>query len=556
MKYKGFPIFLRNNSRLNLKSPFSIAALLIVTGSSTMLLSAKVDANATEQSNAQIISQNPVTSSIIHVNPQTGTDAAGAGTTEAAPYKTITFALNQAQPGTIIQLAPGTYSEETGEKFPLQIKPGVTLRGDEAGKGQATLITGSGTYTSRTFARQNITILAEKDSVVTGVTVTNPASRGTGVWVESTNPTIINNTFTNNLREGVFVTGTGNPKIAGNIFIQNKGNGISVAKSASGEIRGNLFQDTGFGLAIGGKSTPLIVENQILQNRDGLFISNSAQPILRQNVIQNNTRDGIVVISNANPNLGTAEEAGGNLIRNNERYDVNNATRNIQLLAIGNDIDESKIEGQVEFVAAAVNPPPGGATAFVDVAPNYWAKSYIEALASKGIIAGFPDGSFKPNEPVTRAQFAAIINKAFAPQAQQQATNFSDVSSNFWAYSAIQSATKSPFLAGYPNNTFRPQLEIPRVQVLVSLANGLGLTANNPNVLSVYSDASAIPNWASSPVAAATATQLVVNYPTATQLNPSREATRAEVAAFVYQALVNAGKAQAIPSPYVVRVQQ
>ncbi|MGB3652210.1 MAG: DUF1565 domain-containing protein [Rivularia sp. (in: cyanobacteria)] len=556
MKYKDFPISLRNNFRLNLKSPFSIAALLIVTSSSTMLLSAEVDANATEQSNAQIIAQNPVASSIIHVNPQTGTDAAGAGTTEATPYKTITFALNQAQPGTIIQLAPGSYSEETGEKFPLQIKPGVTLRGDEAGKGQAILITGSGTYTSRTFARQNITILAEKDSVVTGVTVTNPASRGTGVWVESTNPTIINNTFTNNLREGVFVTGTGNPKIAGNIFIQNKGNGISVAKSASGEIRGNLFQDTGFGLAIGGNSTPLIAENQILQNRDGLFISNSAKPILRKNVIQNNTRDGIVVISDANPNLGTAEESGGNLIRNNERYDVNNATRNIQLLAIGNDIDESKIEGQVEFVAAAVTPPPGGATAFVDVAPNYWAKSYIEALASKGIIAGFPDGSFKPNEPVTRAQFAAIINKAFAPQAQQQAINFSDVSSNFWAYSAIQSATKSPFLAGYPNNTFRPQLEIPRVQVLVSLANGLGLTTNNPNVLSVYSDASQIPDWASSPVAAATATQLVVNYPTATQLNPSREATRAEVAAFVYQALVNAGKAQAIPSPYVVTVQQ
>lgn len=557
MKYKGFPIFLRNNFRLNLKSPFSIAALLVVTGSSTMLLPVEVDANATKQSEAQtLIAQNPVASSIIYVNPQTGTNQTGAGTTEAAPFKTITFALKQAQPGTVIQLAPGTYSKETGEKFPLKIKQGVTLRGDEAGKGQATLITGSGKYTSRTFASQNITILAQKNSVVTGVTVTNPASRGTGVWVESTNPKITNSTFTNNKREGVFVTGTGNPMIAGNIFIQNSGNGVSVAKSAKGEIRGNLFQNTGFGLAVGGKSTPLIIENQILQNVDGLFISNSAQPILRKNVIQNNTRDGIVVISKAKPNLGTAEEAGGNLIRNNERYAINNATRNIQILAIGNDIDQSKIEGQVEFVAANVNPLPGGATAFNDVAPNYWAKGYIQALASKGVIAGFPDGTFKPNEPVTRAQFAAIINKAFAPQAQQQATNFTDVSNNFWAYDAIQTATKSPFLAGYPNNTFRPQQEIPRVQVLVSLANGLGLTANNQNVLSVYSDAAQIPSWAQNPVAAATARQLVVNYPTAAQLNPSRQATRAEVAAFVYQALVNAGKAEAIPSPYLVTVQQ
>ncbi|MEL6461263.1 MAG: DUF1565 domain-containing protein [Cyanobacteria bacterium J06641_2] len=560
MKYKGFPISLRNNFSINFKLPLSVAALLVVSSSSMLLPAEESKANTTKQGSLQTqIAQNPVASSIIYVNPQTGTDQNGGGTTEAAPFKTIAFALRQAQSGTVIQLAPGTYSAETGETFPLRIKEGVTLRGDEAGKGQATLITGSGRYTSRTFASQNITILGGKNSTISGVTVTNPASRGTGIWVESTNPKIINSTFTNNKREGVFVTGTGNPTIAGNIFIQNTGNGVSVAKSARGEIRGNLFQDTGFGLAIGGDSTPLIAENQILQNRDGLFISNSAKPVLRKNVIQNNTRDGIVVISRANPNLGTAEEPGGNLIRNNERYDVHNATTpssNIQVLAIGNDIDQSKIQGAVEFVAASVNPPPGGATAFVDVAPNYWAKSYIEALASKGVIAGFPDGTFKPNEPVTRAQFAAIINKAFAPQASQQATNFRDVSTNFWAYNAIQTATRSPFLAGYPNNTFRPQLEIPRVQVLVALANGLGLTTNNPGIVSVYSDAAQIPNWAQNSVAAATARQLVVNYPTATQLNPSRQATRAEVAAFVYQALVNAGQAQAIPSPYVVTVQQ
>ena len=309
MKYKGFPISLRNNFSTNLKLPFSIAALLVVSSSSMLLPVEESKASVANLDNAQtLIAQTPVASSIIYVNPQTGTNQAGAGTTEAAPFKTITFALRQAQPGTVIQLAPGTYSKETGEKFPLKIKQQVTLRGDEAGKGQATLITGSGRYTSRTFASQNITILAGKDSTISGVSVTNPASRGTGIWVESTNPKIINSTFSNNLREGVFVTGTGNPTIAGNIFIQNKGNGVSVAKSAQGEIRGNLFQDTGFGLAIGGKSTPLIVENQILQNVDGLFISNSAQPVLRKNVIQNNTRDGIVVITTAKPNLGTAEE--------------------------------------------------------------------------------------------------------------------------------------------------------------------------------------------------------------------------------------------------------
>ena len=189
MKYKGFPISLRNNFSTNFKLPLSIAALLVVSSSSMLLPAEESKANSTKQSNAQTqIAQNPVASSIIYVNPQTGTDQSGGGTTEAAPFKTIAFALRQAQPGTVIQLAPGSYSEETGERFPLRVEEGVTLRGDEAGKGQATLITGSGRYTSRTFASQNITILGGKNSTISGVTVTNPASRGTGIWVESTNP--------------------------------------------------------------------------------------------------------------------------------------------------------------------------------------------------------------------------------------------------------------------------------------------------------------------------------------------------------------------------------
>lgn len=129
------------------------------------------------------------------------------------------------------------------------------------------------------------------------------------------------------------------------------------------------------------------------------------------------------------------------------------------------------------------------------------------------------------------------------------------MASNFWAYAAIQSAYRSEFLAGYPDGTFKPQQQIPRVQALVSLANGLGLTADNQNALSLYTDAAQIPNYAIGPVAAATTKQLVINYPTARQLNPNRAATRAEIAAFVYQALVNAGRAQPIPSPYLVTAQ-
>ncbi|MEA5617617.1 DUF1565 domain-containing protein [Cronbergia sp. UHCC 0137] len=543
IKHQGFPI-----SKLPLRT--CLTALLVIS-SSSVLIPAEVNAGANPILTAQV----PVGATIIYVNPATGQDISGAGATEAAPYKTITFAISQSQPGTIIQLASGTYSRNSGETFPLLLKPGISLTGNESAKGQGTVITGGGFYTSRTFARQDITILANDNTTISGVTVTNPNSRGTGIWVESSNPAIKNNTFINSSREGIFVTGTANPKVENNVFMKNKGNGISIAKSAQGEIRQNLFQDTGFGLAIGGSSTPLIAENQILENTDGIFISESARPILRQNVIQNNTRDGIVTTVNGLPNLGTNDNPGGNLIRNNKRYDLNNATKTQKILAIGNDIDQKRIFGSVEFVAATVTPPAGGPVAFQDVPTGYWAKGYIEALASQNIIAGFPDGSFKPNEPVTRAQFATIITKAFNPSPQRAATDFKDVKSNFWAYGAIRSASQSTFLRGYPDNTFKPQQEIPRVQALVALANGLGLTANNQNILSFYSDAAQIPSYATASVAAATSRQLVINYPTVKQLAPNRQATRAEIAAFVYQALVNAGRAPAITSPYLVTAQ-
>ncbi|MBE9198109.1 MULTISPECIES: DUF1565 domain-containing protein [unclassified Nodularia (in: cyanobacteria)] len=566
MKYREFNISLaapRQLSAKNFRLLFSshlkstlpwragLTALLVVFGGS-ILLTSQANAGATRQQT--LMAQVPTSATVIYVNPQTGADTTGVGTTAAAPYKTITFALRQAQPGTIIQLAPGTYNSESGEQFPLLLNPGVTLRGDESSKGQAVLITGGGFYTSRTFARQDITILATENTTVAGLTVTNPNQRGTAVWVESSNPSIQNNTFTNSSREGVFVTGTGNPKIENNLFVQNQGNGISVVRTAQGEIRNNLFQDTGFGLAIGGTSTPLIEGNQIIQNQDGLFISESARPVLRKNVIQNNKRDGIVATVNAQPDLGTNENPGGNLIRGNTRHDVNNATSSNTILAIGNDIDQSRIVGQVNFVAANVDLPTGQ-SAFGDVPEGYWAKAYIEALASQNIIAGFPDGTFKPNDPVTRAQFATIVTKALTPPVKRTGINFRDVANNFWAYGAIQSAYRSEFLAGYPDGRFQPQQQIPRVQALVSLANGLGFTANNQNALSVYSDAAQIPNYAIGPVAAATTRQLVINYPTARQLNPNRPATRAEIAAFVYQALVNAGRVQPIASPYLVTAQ-
>ncbi|MBE9191145.1 S-layer homology domain-containing protein [Gloeocapsopsis crepidinum LEGE 06123] len=216
----------------------------------------------------------------------------------------------------------------------------------------------------------------------------------------------------------------------------------------------------------------------------------------------------------------------------------------------------------VGAVAPTIAPAPSfaQASAFADVPANYWASPFIAELASRNIIAGFPDGGFRPEEPVTRAQFAAMVSRAFPRAGQRPAVQFTDVPGNYWGAAAIQQAYTTGFLAGYPGNRFEPNQNIPREQVLVSLANGLNYTASadaNTVLSQFYGDANAISSYARAPIAAATERRIVVNYPNVQFLNPTQTATRADVAAFIYQALASAGQVAAVNSPYVVgQVQQ
>jgi len=174
-------------------------------------------------------------------------------------------------------------------------------------------------------------------------------------------------------------------------------------------------------------------------------------------------------------------------------------------------------------------------------------------MVQKSMITGFPDGTFKPDEGLTRAQYAAILAKAFNRSLIREATNFRDVAATFWAKDAIAKANRMGFLSGFPDGTFRPNDKLTRVQALVALINGLGLVGGNLNNLGYYRDRAQIPSYATDEIATATEKQIVVNYPNLTQLNPMREITRAEVAAIVYQALVSQGQASAINSSYIVK---
>jgi len=192
---------------------------------------------------------------------------------------------------------------------------------------------------------------------------------------------------------------------------------------------------------------------------------------------------------------------------------------------------------------------------FSDVPSDYWATQFIQALVERGVIRGFADGRFRPNEPITRAQFAVLVDQAFERPTVRSAVRFRDVPSSYWAASAIQTAYTEGFLSGYPGNVFNPAQPMPRAQVLVALASGLQFKPDGTNITVTggLRDYKSIPLYAEDGVAAATFRSLTVNYPNIDFLNPNRAATRAEVAASIYQGLVATSRAPEIESPYIYK---
>lgn len=206
-------------------------------------------------------------------------------------------------------------------------------------------------------------------------------------------------------------------------------------------------------------------------------------------------------------------------------------------------------------LSEAATAPPKAARSFDDVPDNYWAKPYIDALSSREIISGFQDGNYKPDMPVTRAQIATIVAKTFDLTADKENLAFSDVKNDYWARESIEEAVRGGFMTGFPNNTFDPNAPVTRAQALTTLVTGLNAEppSNIQAALSRYTDANAIPQWATEKVAAATASSFVVNYPDIDQLDPTTPTTRAELAAMIYQALVKEGAVEPIESKYVVK---
>ena len=190
------------------------------------------------------------------------------------------------------------------------------------------------------------------------------------------------------------------------------------------------------------------------------------------------------------------------------------------------------------------------AMAYPDVDESYWAYPQINMLTEKGVIIGYPDGTFKPDANVTRAEFAAMAIRALGQEHTQvvQPVHFTDINEEHWAYSDIQKALYFDLISCDKNGElFRPDDSVSRAESLTVAVNALTTETITPakakEVLEKkYVDSHTIPEWFVIPAGKAEILGMVVVMPSAkdTELAAERPATRAEVAAILFNMMEQA----------------
>lgn len=197
----------------------------------------------------------------------------------------------------------------------------------------------------------------------------------------------------------------------------------------------------------------------------------------------------------------------------------------------------------IAFAAAPV-------MAFPDVDTTYWAYPQINLLSEKGVIVGYPDGTFKPDANVTRAEFAAMAIRALGQEHTKvaQPVHFADIDENHWAYEDIQKALYFDLISNdSATDLFRPDDSVSRAESISVAVNALTTetisVAKAKEVLEkVYVDTNTIPEWFIIPAGKAEILGMIVVAPSAKEaaLEAERPATRAEVSAILFNMMEQA----------------
>ena len=173
-------------------------------------------------------------------------------------------------------------------------------------------------------------------------------------------------------------------------------------------------------------------------------------------------------------------------------------------------------------------------SSFSDIDASHWAYTSVSYLADNFILNGYLDKTFKPENYITRAEFAKIIISATDTYNDAAISSFSDVSVDDWYYPYISTAYNLGYIKGYPDGSFRPDDNVTRADIC-AIVNRV-LKAASDGSVSSFTDDFAIPSYARESVYALAAKGIINGYTDGTFL-PTAYATRAQTAKIIYSAL-------------------
>lgn len=172
---------------------------------------------------------------------------------------------------------------------------------------------------------------------------------------------------------------------------------------------------------------------------------------------------------------------------------------------------------------------------FDDVKKDHWGRKWIEAMASKGIVSGKDNRNFDPEGHVTRAEFAKMITMTLGLVDEYARSNFSDIAKGAWYESYVASAYNAGIITGRPDGTFAPNENITRQDMAVMLARALQQAAPvHGDKYIDFADKGKIAEYARQPLAIAVRNGLITGKP-GNMVDPEGKATRAEAATIIYR---------------------
>jgi len=157
---------------------------------------------------------------------------------------------------------------------------------------------------------------------------------------------------------------------------------------------------------------------------------------------------------------------------------------------------------------------------------GHWAQATLSRWIEDGLVNGYDDGTFRPNEPMTRAEFVALVNRIFG-FAEQATVPFADVASRHWFSQDAARAVAAGYISGFEDNTFRPNQPISRQEAAVILQRILDASKTSSASAAQFRDMDSAPVWSRDAIAAVAENGYMGGYPDGT-FRPAQRITRAE----------------------------